>query len=105
MLFQEFNSRGRQYPVKIRSRAMHKQVDRIYELKQYLRFHTRSFNKLVKLKASIIETGDETKDPVWDEMDNVVEDLEQSEYNMDSLKERFNNLIELVSMIVEGFKG
>lgn len=78
---------------------MHKQVDRIYELKEYLRFHTRSFNKLIKLKDGLPKGGDEDADPVWDEMADTVEDLGQFDYYMDSLKERFNNLIELVSSI------
>ena len=84
--------------MKLRTRSMHKQVDRIYELKEYLRFHNRSFKKLTKLK-SYMEwgTGPGSSDPVWDEMKNAVEDLEQFDCYMESLKERFNNLIELVS--------
>jgi len=78
---------------------MHKNVDRLYELKEYLRFHTRSFKKLIKLKGSmLLKTEEDILDPVWDEMDNSVEDLDQFNYYLDSLKERFNNLIELVSM-------
>lgn len=76
---------------------MHKQVDRLYELKEYLRFHTRSFKKLIKLKPSDKKPYEDDSDPVWEEMDNAVEDLDQFDYYMDSLKERFNNLIELVS--------
>lgn len=76
---------------------MHKQVDRLYELKEYLRFHTRSFKKLIKLKPSDKKPYEDDSGPVWEEMDNAVEDLDQFDYYMDSLKERFNNLIELVS--------
>jgi hypothetical protein len=36
-------------------------------------------------------------DPVWDEMADAEEDLDQYSYYMDTLKERFLNLIELVS--------
>lgn len=96
-LVQELNSRGRTFPVKLRTRAMHKQVDRLYDLKQYLQFQTRSFKKLIKLKASIPKAERNDLDPIWDEMDNAVDDLDQYDYNLDSLKERFNNLIELVS--------
>jgi len=83
---------------------MHKNVDRLYELKEYLRFHTRSFKKLIKLKGPmLLKTEEDVLDPVWDEMDNAVEDLDQFDYYLDSLKERFNNLIELVSMNVLDF--
>ena len=82
---------------------MHKQVDRIYELKEYMRFHARSFKKLLKLRDSMHKADDDDKDPVWDEMDDAVEDLDQYDYYLDTLKERFLNLIELVSQrIVEG---
>lgn len=72
---------------------MHKEVDRIYELNEYLRFHTRSFKKLTKLKTEVKK--DEQQEPVWDQMDDAVDDLDQYGYYLDSLKERFNNLIEL----------
>lgn len=72
---------------------MHREVDRIYELTEYLRFHTRSFKKLSKLKNAVPKN--EQTDPVWDEMDDAADDLEQYSYYLDSLKERFNNLIEL----------
>lgn len=90
---QEANSRGRNIPVKLRTRTMHKEVDRIYELNEYLRFHSRSFKKLGKLKTNVPK--DEQDLPVWDEMEDAVDDLEQFSYYLDSLKERFNNLIEL----------
>lgn len=78
---------------------MHKQVDRIYELKEYLRFHARSLRKLIKLKNTMTSKSDEDDSgPIWDEMDNAVEDLDQVDYYMESLKERFNNLIELVGV-------
>lgn len=96
---QELNSRGRKLPVKVRTRAMHKQVDRIYELKEYMRFHSRSFKKLLKLRDTMHKSPDDDMDPVWDEMDDAVEDLDQYDYYMDTLKERFLNLIELVSNI------
>jgi len=38
-------------------------------------------------------------DPVWTEMEDAVEDLDQYSYYMDTLKERFLNLIELVSRL------
>lgn len=96
--FKEINSRHRNSPVKLRTRAMHRQVDRIYELKEYLHFHTRSFNKLIKLKDALPKHADrDTSNPLWDEMADTVDDLGQFDYYMDSLKERFNNLIELVS--------
>ena len=43
------------------------------------------------------KSPDDAFDPVWDEMDDTVEDLDQYDYYMDTLKERFLNLIELVS--------
>lgn len=97
MSLQELNSRGRKFPVKLRTRIMHKQVDRIYELKEYMRFHSRSFKKLLKLQETMRKSPDDEFDPVWDEMDDTVEDLDQYDYYMDTLKERFLNLIELVS--------
>ena len=72
---------------------MHKEVDRIYELNEYLRFHSRSFKKLVKLKPDVPKN--EQDDPVWNQMSDSIDDLEQYGYYLDSLKERFNNLIEL----------
>lgn len=76
---------------------MHKNIDRIYELSEYMRFHSRSFKKLLKLKDTMHKSPDDGKDPVWDEMDDAVEDLDQYSYYMETLKERFLNLIELVS--------
>lgn len=72
---------------------MHKEIDRLYELTEYLRFHSRSFKKLSKLKTSVSET--EQEDPIWDQTDDIIDDLEQYDYYLNSLKERFNNLIEL----------
>ncbi|KAI5251076.1 hypothetical protein E4T42_04528 [Aureobasidium subglaciale] len=91
----ELNSRGRKLPVKLRTRIMHKQIDRIYELSEYMRFHSRSFKKLLKLRDTMRKGPDDDNDPVWDEMDDAVEDLDQYSYYMDTLKERFLNLIEL----------
>ena len=72
---------------------MHKEIDRLYELTEYLRFHSRSFKKLSKLKNSVPK--DEQDDPIWDQIDDAIDDLDQYSYYLDSLKERFNNLIEL----------
>ncbi|KEQ75465.1 hypothetical protein M436DRAFT_41755 [Aureobasidium namibiae CBS 147.97] len=95
----ELNSRGRKYPVKVRTRLAHKQIDRIFELSEYMRFHTRSFKKLLKLKDTMHKSADDAIDPVWDEIGDAVEDLDQYSYYMDTLKERFLNLIELVSRL------
>lgn len=89
----EENSRGRNLPVKLRTRTMHREVDRIYELNEYLRFHSRSFKKLVKLKDSV--NKDEQDELVWEQMDDALDDLESYGCYLESLKERFNNLIEL----------
>jgi Mg2+ and Co2+ transporter CorA len=78
---------------------MHKNIDRIYELSEYMRFHSRSFKKLLKLRDTMHKSPDDESDPIWDEMDDAVEDLDQYSYYMDTLKERFLNLIELVSKI------
>jgi hypothetical protein len=43
------------------------------------------------------KSPDDDMDPVWDEMADAEEDLDQYSYYMDTLKERFLNLIELVS--------
>jgi len=72
---------------------MHKEIDRLYELTEYLRFHSRSFKKLSKLKTSVPQN--EQEDPIWDQTDDIIDDLEQYDYYLNSLKERFNNLIEL----------
>ncbi|OQO06875.1 hypothetical protein B0A48_07441 [Cryoendolithus antarcticus] len=89
----EINSHGQQFPVKLRTRTMHIEVDRIYELKDYLRFHSRSFKKLKKLQTDVPVS--EQKDPLWDDMDDSIDDLEQFDSKLDSLKERFNNLLDL----------
>ncbi|CAK4034725.1 hypothetical protein DOTSEDRAFT_68318 [Lecanosticta acicola] len=89
----EANSHGRHLPVKSRTRRMHVEVDRIYELKDYLHFHTRAFKKLQKLKDDVPKN--EQQDPLWNDIDDAVEDLEQFDSTLDGLKERFNNLIEL----------
>lgn len=59
----EINSHGRHLPVKARTRRMHREVDRIYEMKEYLHFHTRSFKKLQKLQNDV--PAEERKDPLW----------------------------------------
>lgn len=89
----EINSHGRHLPVKARTRRMHREVDRIYEMKEYLHFHTRSFKKLQRLQIEV--PPEQRKDPLWNDMDDAVEDLDQFESTLDGLKERFNNLIEL----------
>jgi len=45
------------------------------------------------------KSPDDAMDPVWTEMEDAVEDLDQYSYYMDTLKERFLNLIELVSRL------
>lgn len=89
----EKNSHGKKLPVKMRARAMHHEVDRIYELKEFLHFHSRSFKKLQKLKDSVPKQ--EQDDPVWNDMDDAAEDLDQFDSTTDGLKERFNNLLDL----------
>jgi len=79
----EANSHGRHLPVKKRTRSMHYEVNRLYEMKDYLRFHNRSFKKLQKLKDAVPKLGQ--SDPLWADMDDSI----------DSLKERFTNLIDL----------
>lgn len=63
----EANSHGRHLPVKLKTRLLHDEVGRLYEFKEYLRFHTRAFKKLQKLK-DIVPQG-EQKDPLWSDMD------------------------------------
>ncbi|WPG97780.1 Hypothetical protein R9X50_00056100 [Acrodontium crateriforme] len=89
----ETNSHSRHLPVKWRTRLLHTEVDRLFELKEYLHFQSRAFKKLQKLKANVPKN--EQQDPLWDDMDDAVEDLDQWDTTLDSLKERFNNLIEL----------
>ena len=89
----EDNSHGRHLPVKMRARMMHHEIDRIYELKQYLNFHTRAFQKLAKLKDLVPQN--EQRDPLWDDMNDALEDLKQYDQTIDGLKERFNNLLDL----------
>jgi Mg2+ and Co2+ transporter CorA len=89
----EENSHGRKLPVKLRTRLLHNEVDRIFEMKEYLHFHTRAFKKLQKLKDDVPKN--EQSDPLWSDLDDTVEDLEQYDSTTDGLKERFNNLIEL----------
>jgi hypothetical protein len=51
------------------------------------------------------KSPDEDTDPVWDEIGDTIEDLDQYSYYMDTLKERFLNLIELVSRLCIGTRG
>jgi hypothetical protein len=46
------------------------------------------------------KAADAGMDPVWTEMEDVAEDIDQYSYYMDTLKERFLNLIELVSSLL-----
>ena len=89
----EENSHGRHLPVKWRARMMHNEVDRIYEMKEYLGFQTRAFQKLQKLKDNV--SKDDQRNPIWSDMDDAVEDLQHFDSSTDGLKERFNNLIDL----------
>lgn len=82
----EANSHSRYLPVKTRTRLMHNEVDRLYELKEYLHFHNRAFKKLQRLKLDVPKR--EQRDPLWTDMDDAVEDLEQYDTTLDSLKER-----------------
>jgi hypothetical protein len=47
------------------------------------------------------KSPDDGMDPVWDEMEDAGDDLDQYSYYMDTLKERFLNLIELVSRLCQ----
>jgi hypothetical protein len=89
----EINCNARYFPVKLRTRAMHIEVDRIYELQEYLRFHARSFRKLAKLKAAV--PADEQADQLWTDIEDAVDDLDQFDSSLDNLKERFLNLLDL----------
>ena len=71
---------------------MHKEVSRIFELQEYLHFQSRSFKKIRKLKDDVPK--EEQKDPLWADMDDSVDDLDQFDGVLNSLKERFNNLID-----------
>ncbi|KAL1585855.1 hypothetical protein WHR41_05002 [Cladosporium halotolerans] len=89
----EINSSGRYFPVKLRTRTMHIEVDRIYELQEYLRFHSRSFRKLAKLRQSVSQ--DRQEHHLWNEIEDTVDDLDQFDSSLDNLKERFLNLLDL----------
>lgn len=89
----EINSHHRHFPVKYRTRTMHNEIALIYELREYLRFHNRSFTKLQKLRGDVPKK--EQNDALWDDMDDAVEDLEQFAESLNSLKERFDNLLSL----------
>jgi len=91
---QEIDSNHRDLPVKIRTRRLHKEVDRIYELHEYMHFHSRSFRKLLKFKK-IESIQNKHGNTVWEAMDDAIGDLEQYDAYLVSMKERFNNLIEL----------
>jgi hypothetical protein len=89
----EINCSGRYLPVKLRTRAMHIEVDRIYELQEYLRFHVRSFRKLAKLKEGV--PPEEQQDPLWSDIEDALDDLEHFDSSLNNLKERFLNLLDL----------
>ena len=82
----EANSHGKNLPVKQRTRAMHKEVDRLYEMKEYMAFHSRAFKKLQKLKDAVPKN--EQDDPLWDDIDDALDDLDQFDGTLDGLKER-----------------
>ncbi|KAF2098339.1 hypothetical protein NA57DRAFT_26422, partial [Rhizodiscina lignyota] len=90
----EKNSRDAYAPVKFRTRTMHHQIDRIYELLLYLRFHSNCVKKLSKLKPDdkdkdnqSTQSGDDD-DPVFSELDDLTEELDQADYELNALKER-----------------
>lgn len=89
----EINCSGRYFPVKLRTRAMHIEVDRIYELQEYLRFHVRSLRKLAKLKEAA--SPEEQQNPIWCDIEDAVDDLDQFDTSLNNLKERFLNLLDL----------
>ena len=89
----EENSHGRKLPVKMRARMMHTEIDRIYQLKEYLHFHSRALKKLQKLKTDV--PNNEQQDPLWNDLDDAIEDLDQYDSTTDMLKERFVNLTDL----------
>lgn len=89
----EQNSHDRRHPVKVRTRRMHMEVDRIYEQKKYLQFQMRAFKKLQRLQGDFPKN--EQNGPLWTEMTDAIEDLEQFDNTLEGLKDRFNNLIEL----------
>lgn len=81
-------------PVRVRTKRLHKEVDRIYDLHRHLRFHRRAFRKLADFKTADAAQS-QVGDTIWEVMDDCLEDLEQIENYLESFKERFNNLIEL----------
>ncbi|KAF2717029.1 hypothetical protein K431DRAFT_234009 [Polychaeton citri CBS 116435] len=89
----EINSHGRHLPVKIRTRRLHSSVDRCYELDEFLHYQLRALRKLQKLKNSVPKN--EQSNPIWDDVDDFADDLEQYDATISGLKERFDNLIEL----------
>lgn len=97
----ERNSREGFAPVKFRARTMHHQIDRIYELLLYLQFHTRAVKKLVKLKPDDKDKDNQSNasgdndDPIWSELDDLSDELDQANYELGALKERFDNLTDL----------
>ncbi|KAF4549974.1 Hypothetical protein D9617_19g102790 [Elsinoe fawcettii] len=90
----EVDSRRRDLPIKNRTRRLHREVDHIYALDEHLRFHMRCFRKLSKFK--IVEaTENKHGDSIWEIMDDALDDLGQYDNYLESMKERFTNLIEL----------
>ncbi|KAF2227260.1 hypothetical protein BDZ85DRAFT_189892 [Elsinoe ampelina] len=90
----EIDSRKRDLPIKNRTRRLHREVDHIYALNEHLRFHMRCFRKLSKFK--IVEAYENKHgDTIWEIMDDALDDLGQYDNYLDSMKERFTNLIEL----------
>lgn len=65
---------------------MHMEVDRIYEQKKYLQFQMRAFKKLQRLQGDVPKH--EQNDPLWGDMTDAIEDLEQFDNTLDGLKDR-----------------
>lgn len=114
----EQDSKGRKLTVKARTRTLHHQISRIWELLTYQRFHSSCFKKLIKMnpkksdddggggggggggrsKAGSAAGGsddDSDNEPVWDELDNQSDALDQVNYELTALQQRFDNLTEL----------
>lgn len=89
----EANSHKQNLSVKLRTRTLHREVARMYELQHYLHFHRRAVKKIVKVKPAAPQPGQ--NDQLWTELEDAADDLEQFDCSLNSLKERFNNLVEL----------
>ncbi|GAB7361803.1 hypothetical protein MBLNU230_g1846t1 [Neophaeotheca triangularis] len=90
----EASSHERKMPLRLRTRILHEEIARMHELQRFLNFHHRSFKKLLKLQGGAFQ-HDRSDDPLWLDMVDAADDLEQFDYTITSLKDLFNNLIEL----------